>query len=84
MVRYCPLSVASLGGCLVVLLAIAFARLGLVSLLPFTDLTRVGFLPIQIGEYEVEDIRIPVRRVALNTFLDILCRQGQHQLLVNN
>jgi hypothetical protein len=55
-------------------LVVIFLVFGVVFLLllslPLADFAGVGLVTVEIGENEVEDLRVPVDGVAFNTFLD--------------
>lgn len=45
-----------------------------VLVLPLANLTHVGYLLVQLGEDEVENLAVPFHRVAFDALFDVLMR----------
>lgn len=50
--------------------------LGFMLLLPLADLAVVGLVSIQIGEDQIEDVRVPACWTTFETFLNILPKKN--------
>ena len=58
-----------------VVVVVLLGLLLVVGLVVLDDPALVGLLPVEVGEDQVEDIRVPADWPAFDTFLDVLERQ---------